>query len=61
MTNSMNYPAPNIRGSAATTNKGARVAAVIVVLLLGALCEVAARTHFDPDHRLDAAEMFVAP
>jgi hypothetical protein len=60
MTISMNYSAPR-RAYAAATYKATRVAAVLIILLLGALCEVAVRTHFDPDHLLDAAETFVAP
>jgi hypothetical protein len=61
MTNSVNYAAPNLRSYTTATNKAAFAAAVILVLLLGALCEVEAVTHFGPDYRLDAAEMFVAP
>jgi len=34
---------------------------IAVMLLVGALVEVTARTHFDPQHAFDAETQFVGP
>jgi len=40
---------------------GIRLVAVLSLLLLAALVQIAAESYYDPEHRLDAAQQFPAP